>query len=130
MPRSRRRPRSLKDTTRKQQPRPLWSSPAGSAGHRCPILKPSSSISRANIPRTPCLRSWKVLRLKGKPTALVPDPALLLSDQRLLTQSSPARSSLVHCLRMTAPASAKTSDQCITSICSLSFISISDVFHG
>ncbi|KAL6457656.1 hypothetical protein MHYP_G00346190 [Metynnis hypsauchen] len=67
MPRSRRSSRSQKDTTRKRQPRPLWSSPAESAGRRCPIQKPSSSISRANIPRTLCPRSWKVLRPKANP---------------------------------------------------------------
>ncbi|KAK2887256.1 hypothetical protein Q8A67_015484 [Cirrhinus molitorella] len=61
-PRSRQRPRNPKATTRRPRRKRHWCSHVASAGHKCQIPRPSSSILRASTPRALSPQSWRAWR--------------------------------------------------------------------
>lgn len=61
-PRSRQRSRNPKAMTRRPRQKRHWCSHVLSAGHKCQIPRPSSSILKASTPRALFPQSWRVWR--------------------------------------------------------------------
>ncbi|KAF4100143.1 hypothetical protein G5714_018339 [Onychostoma macrolepis] len=61
-PRSRQRSRNPKATTRRPRRKRHWCSHVASAGRKCQIPRPSSSILRASTPRALFPQSWRAWR--------------------------------------------------------------------